>query len=284
MYTESYQTNEQKFSFGGVFWPLNKWKHEGFEDQLHAIEHDSLPENIRSHPILGKTYRVPLLETSTAGSQGSKTGDVVEANVANKLDSILAKMNQQALLGNSTPAPALTNGPPPTTEGGDQGDKAEDDSTESSSSTSSSSSSSKKKKKRKGKSSKKKKRKADKKKKKAARAKAKEAEAKALAKAQETESRKRKVEVKKAITPIATKLAKTFASLEAACAHENFAALFPGVRDQASANKNRCTELTAKFICDNDLPTDFEQAKREVEEITKFTVMLNIMLRASGKV
>jgi hypothetical protein len=93
MYKESYYKQEVRYAFGGVFGPLSKWIHEGFGEQADVIHAKSKPENMRRHELLGLAYRVPMLEASECGAQGSiggvrQTADVQQQQLLDALQQI----------------------------------------------------------------------------------------------------------------------------------------------------------------------------------------------------
>ena len=72
-FLKSFERHEQTYALGGVFWPLAKWAHEGFDAE--AIERLSVEEDIQKHNILGLTYRVKQLTTMETGTRGYEQGD-----------------------------------------------------------------------------------------------------------------------------------------------------------------------------------------------------------------
>ncbi len=154
MFLKTYEMHQKKYSHGGVYWPLQKWAHEGYDTD--AIEKLSQPEDIQHHDVLGKCYRVKFLEKSEEGTQGSEKGDNIHgAEKANKLIAALATLIEQG--GSSA---GSQEGQPSAADGADGGEKPRDSvscSSDSSKSSSSSSSSSKGKKSKKSKKAKKKK-------------------------------------------------------------------------------------------------------------------------------
>ena len=72
-FLKSFERHEQTYALGGVFWPLQKWAHEGFDAK--AIEELTPAEDIQMHNILGLTYRVKQLTTMETGTRGYEKGD-----------------------------------------------------------------------------------------------------------------------------------------------------------------------------------------------------------------
>ena len=84
---KTFETNLKKYEFGGTFWPLDKWTHEGFDAE--RIRTLSKPEDKHEHLILGTCYRCPLLYTGQESQRGTERGD--NMNVDAKLKQFLAK-------------------------------------------------------------------------------------------------------------------------------------------------------------------------------------------------
>jgi len=88
-------TEEQSDSFseGGAFLPLGVWTAQGYD--ADAIANLSLPEDCRSHPVLGNTYRVRIVtktitgvrkvaRTSTLKRRGVAMGDGEQSNQSSR--------------------------------------------------------------------------------------------------------------------------------------------------------------------------------------------------------
>ena len=91
-FMESFEVKQKKYSLGGKFLPLSKWAFDGFD--ANNIERLSKSEDVNDNPILGKCYRVPILETETAGARGSKRGDNMQAN-AKEMDKVMAALGEE---------------------------------------------------------------------------------------------------------------------------------------------------------------------------------------------
>ena len=98
----SFSTHEKKYENGGVFWPIKKWKHEGFDEV--AIEAGTSKEDIQQHPILGPCYRVPLMSKSEAGSEGTTKGD--NMSFQSKLKDMFKGLENLHGIKSSSPAKA----------------------------------------------------------------------------------------------------------------------------------------------------------------------------------
>ena len=57
------------------FYPLSKWEADGFD--IEMIKKNTKPWNIRMCPVLGETYRVPILTTGKRGFRGTQTDSKV---------------------------------------------------------------------------------------------------------------------------------------------------------------------------------------------------------------
>ena len=62
------RTKEKAEGSTGDFLPLSVWQNKGYDTD--AIQKNSLPEDIREHPVLGTTYRVHLEWSSNTSKQG----------------------------------------------------------------------------------------------------------------------------------------------------------------------------------------------------------------------
>lgn len=92
-YTSTMQTHEQHeqhYDESGQFLPLAAWEKKGFDPKL--IEERSKPWNIMNHEILGKVYRVALLETGERGSKGQSTTDSTSTNMKRKASAMVAAL------------------------------------------------------------------------------------------------------------------------------------------------------------------------------------------------
>ena len=85
---QKFSTKEKNYENGGVFWPLAKWTHEGFDAAKFAT--GTAQEDIQKHPILGDCYRVVLMSKSDAGSEGTTRGD--NMSFESKLEVMLASL------------------------------------------------------------------------------------------------------------------------------------------------------------------------------------------------
>ena len=52
------EKKDDNYSEGGIFRPLSVWERKGFN--ISDIQNTSPPEDVRSHAVLGETYRVRL--------------------------------------------------------------------------------------------------------------------------------------------------------------------------------------------------------------------------------
>jgi hypothetical protein len=187
-----YEDKQRFFVQSGTFLPLLKWERDGFD--AADIESKSLPSDIMMHPVLGKTYRVPLTTTGDKESSGSRTDWKHEAKGKKR------KMKAAALEAAAEQVPACPS------RGGAAGKKnGEPDDSDSDSSSSSSSSNQKKSKHKSSKKEKKKKRRAEKKKQQEKEEKAKLLEAQ---KAQKEEDKKKSHETIKALALARSSVAK----------------------------------------------------------------------------
>jgi hypothetical protein len=278
IYMDNFHTEEKKYAFGGVFWPLNKWRHEGFEEQIEKIEHESDPNDVTFHKILGKTYRVPMMSKSQEGTQGTSCGDRSEANVnADQVMQMMQKMMGPQPSGSTVKALENTK-------------EAEEsiDSDESSSSSSSSSNKKKKKKKLKKKTKQnKKKEKKEKKQKLKEKERLKEAEAedkkrKAEEKVTEREAKKASSKNVKVLQMQLTRTEKTWASMEAQRANPKFfSSLMEAVQREANVIVEKIVEdkVTLKGAIDRGEAIATEPFQRRCDDAQRMSIMLSIMLR-----
>jgi hypothetical protein len=65
------EVHDEYYDDGAPFWPLSKWKNDGFD--VEAIVANSKPWNVRTCPVLGLTYRVPILTVGNRGLRGTTT-------------------------------------------------------------------------------------------------------------------------------------------------------------------------------------------------------------------
>ena len=134
VYIKSFETHESRFRNGGAFWPLSKWAADGFD--ADAIERLTPLCDQQRHDILGRCYRVKIMEKEEAGARGTTKGDNIGFN--EKLDKLMDALAKKSSAASSSAPAADESG----------ASKAASDS-DSSDSSSSSSSSGKNKKKRK---------------------------------------------------------------------------------------------------------------------------------------
>lgn len=64
------EKDETLTSVGGDWLPLSVWERRGFDTAL--IEANSAPQNVRSHPVLGMTYRVAIQGSSSTEVKASE--------------------------------------------------------------------------------------------------------------------------------------------------------------------------------------------------------------------
>jgi hypothetical protein len=62
---------------GGEFLPLSVWLARGFDPE--AIRLNCRPEDKRSHPVVGDTYRVSILKSGHRGHKGGSKTDEISA-------------------------------------------------------------------------------------------------------------------------------------------------------------------------------------------------------------
>ena len=67
---EKIEEHFTEYEDSGEFLPLGVWRARGFD--ADKIENESLPENIRDFPVLGRCYRVPILKQGKTGRKGTR--------------------------------------------------------------------------------------------------------------------------------------------------------------------------------------------------------------------
>ena len=74
---EKYEEHAEVYADMGEFLPLSVWKARGFD--IESIEANSKPANVRTCPVLGLTYRVPILSSGHEGRKGKKRSSTATA-------------------------------------------------------------------------------------------------------------------------------------------------------------------------------------------------------------
>ena len=70
---QSYEEHEEFYAEGGDFLPLEVWQSRGFNSA--NILNKSKPSDIRMCPVLGRTFRVPIISGGKRGVKGSRRVD-----------------------------------------------------------------------------------------------------------------------------------------------------------------------------------------------------------------
>ena len=78
-------TDFETYAEEGTFLPLTVWAAKGFDSA--SIERLSLPENIRTHPVLGVVYRVALETAGTKRKHGNAFQDAVDVALGSETSS-----------------------------------------------------------------------------------------------------------------------------------------------------------------------------------------------------
>ena len=99
-YLTKFERHEKTYENGGVFWPLPKWTHEGFDAK--KIETLTPKEDIQQHEILGTCYRVAILHKADKGAQGGERGD--NSTVEDKMNNLLKGLERLHKVDSSAPS------------------------------------------------------------------------------------------------------------------------------------------------------------------------------------
>ena len=91
---QSYEEHEEFYAEGGDFLPLEVWQSRGFNSD--NILTRSKEANIRMCPVLGRTFRVPIISGGKRGVKGSRRVDELESSgQAKQLKKQLKKLKKE---------------------------------------------------------------------------------------------------------------------------------------------------------------------------------------------
>ena len=79
---QAFEEHAEYYDDGGEWLPLSVWATRGFD--VEAIALKSRPEDRRSHPIVGDTFRVSILRSGHRGNKGAKKIDIMSAASASE--------------------------------------------------------------------------------------------------------------------------------------------------------------------------------------------------------
>lgn len=267
-FLKNFETKEKRYANGGMFLPLEKWAHDGFDSV--AIELHTLEEDIQHHPILGKCYRVKILMKEESGTQGTTQGD--ELAFTSKLAEFMEKMSANAAASSSTGERTAA---PLTLRDLDNSDDSDSDSSSSSSSC------------KKDKKNKKEKKKKDKKKKKQKKEKAKEAKRKdeeMKLKRREADAEKAtKLQIKQVLKesgPVTKRMKKTIDDFEPLVNSAKFFKLPVSLQAEYSAQLAGLRSLAAEFepcIVSGTVPPNLQVGAKRADEAVKSASILKAL-------